>query len=100
MPFVKVTRTFPWRGTTYGVGSEIEVPESTAQRMAEARPPFGVIIDTDELEEMTAPAPAEREFTAGALELLAEHEVEPDDYAGEPATGKVTKADVRAWIEA
>jgi len=99
MVFVKVTRTFPFRGTTYGVGSEIEVPEGTAARMEASRPPFGKIIEED-LEELTAPdEPSAPEFTAGALSLLQENGLSTEDWP-HPEMGKVTKADVREWLEA
>ncbi len=97
MPFVKLTRAFPFRGVTYPVGSEIEVPEATADRMVASRPPFGVVIHELELEALTEPSAPE--FTSGALELLEDNGLLSDEYGGD-AAGKVTKADVREWLEA
>jgi hypothetical protein len=105
MVFVKVTRTFPFRGTTYGVGSEIEVPEGTAARMEAARPPFGKIIEED-LEELTAPdEPGAPEFTAGALSLLDENGlnalrgVKGVHMGAEEKPDTVTLDDVRKWCD-
>jgi hypothetical protein len=96
MPFVKLSRAFPFGGVTYPVGAEIEVPDATADRMVASRPPFGVVIDDAELEALTEPSAPE--FTSGALELLEENGLLSDEYAGD-AEGKVTKADVREWLE-
>ena len=97
MPIVKLSRAFPFGGVTYPVGSEVEVPDATADRMVASRPPFGVVIDDAELEALTEPSAPE--FTSGALELLEEAGLADADYTGD-VLGKVTKADVRAWLEA
>jgi len=64
--------------------------------MLAARPPFGVVIDEAEIEALTAPAVPD--FTSGAVALLEENGLTREDYRG-GAEGKVTKADVRAWLE-
>lgn len=57
MPLMKITRAFPFRGVTYEVGASADFPPVTCERMESARPPFGVRVEDEELETLTAPEP-------------------------------------------
>ena len=90
---MRVLRYYPRGGRTYAVGEIADFPVHVAESMEEASPPFGELVDPNQIIDVDA--------TTGALDLAADNGFDLRDRVGEGSgdAGRIYKSDVEQWLQ-